>query len=439
VTAPSSTPFDASRRSFLAARDGRQALIDLHLRGRWPALVAVSLGLPGRRKAPPGGLELFAWAAGQLSLAIPGARELHAGSDALGPLAIWGAPDTARSVKERCVAIEGSHPAARLLDLDVYAPGGVALDRAALGLPPRACLCCAAPARECIRVSRHGLAELEARAAALLARAPLERLSAALVQGLSRELALTPKPGLVDLEDCGSHPDLSLPLMRRSIALVGAYLAELSASAAAGEPLARQVALGREAEQRMGGQLGTNTHKGAIFLGGLLVVARHRAGRDDAPALRDALAGVARELSPGRDGATHGGNARERYGVGGIVREAAAGLPSVFEVAVPALRASLRRGGDAETAAFAALARLMQTVEDTTALHRCGDAGLALVRADGARLERLVEAGAHLPFLRERNAAYRRMNLTMGGVADLLGVALGWLVHAGELPFLTDR
>ena len=86
------------------------------------------------------------------------------------------------------------------------------------------------------------------------------------------------------------------------------------------------------------------------------------------------------------------------------------------------------------SASFAALARLMQTVEDTTALHRCGEAGLARIRADGARLEQLVDAGEHVSFLRERNASYRRMNLTMGGVADLLGVAFGWLAYRGDIP-----
>jgi triphosphoribosyl-dephospho-CoA synthase len=66
-------------------------------------------------------------------------------------------------------------------------------------------------------------------------------------------------------------------------------------------------------------------------------------------------------------------------------------------------------------------------------LHRCGRAGLARLREDGARLERLVPAGAHVAFLHDRNALYRRMNLTMGGVADLLGATFGWLGYRGEL------
>jgi len=47
------------------------------------------------------------------------------------------------------------------------------------------------------------------------------------------------------------------------------------------------------------------------------------------------------------------------------------------------------QSGEDLSASFAMLARLMQTVEDTTALHRCGLAGLERIREDGARLERL--------------------------------------------------
>jgi triphosphoribosyl-dephospho-CoA synthase len=53
------------------------------------------------------------------------------------------------------------------------------------------------------------------------------------------------------------------------------------------------------------------------------------------------------------------------------------------------------------------LARLMQTVEDATALHRCGLAGLERIREDGARLERLLErSGDHVGFLQ---GAQRRL------------------------------
>lgn len=261
-----------------------------------------------------------------------------------------------------------------------------------------------------------------------------ERLAAALEAGLRLELELTPKPGLVDRRDAGSHPDLDFALMARSVALVGAYLREVAGSLRRGEPLEAQVALGRAAEARLLAALGANTHRGAVFLGGLVLAARHRAPGGGAAlpaAVREvaALLPQARGLAP-----SHGEAARRAYGVGGVLGEARAGLPSVFGHALPAWREARARGADEEAAAFAALAALMQVVEDTTALHRAGPAGLARVRADGRALARLLrDGGDHRAFLAEANEAWRAQRLTMGGVADLLGVALGLLVDAGEL------
>jgi triphosphoribosyl-dephospho-CoA synthase len=270
---------------------------------------------------------------------------------------------------------------------------------------------------------------------------PAEPLVAALAAGLRHELWLTPKPGLVDRRDAGSHPDLSFELMERSIELVEGYLGELAASTARGEPLAAQVALGQAAEARMLATLGANTHRGAIFLCGLVVAAAGRPGgagwhATGAAALSGAVARTAEALLAERAlPASHGSSARRTFGVGGVVAEARAGLPSVFGVALPAWRAARGRGRGPDEAAFAAMAALMGLVEDTTALHRGGAAGLARVRADGRELARRLLAGEdHLAFLAEANQAWRAERLTMGGVADLLGVTLGLLVHAGELP-----
>ncbi|MDQ2694154.1 MAG: triphosphoribosyl-dephospho-CoA synthase, partial [Pseudomonadota bacterium] len=92
---------------------------------------------------------------------------------------------------------------------------------------------------------------------------------------------------------------------------------------------------------------------------------------------------------------------------------------------------------------YLAMARLMQTVQDTTALRRCGPPGLARLRRDGARLEGLLGAGADpVAFLIRANARYRRQRLTMGGVADLLGMSAAWTAFSAQpsgLPPATNR
>ena len=258
----------------------------------------------------------------------------------------------------------------------------------------------------------------------------IERFACALVAGARMELHLTPKPGLVDLADCGSHLDLSLFRMERSLLLLADYLCELVHSLISGESFAHQIAIGMRTEKNMLGTLGTNTHKGFLFLSGLLLVARWRCLFSGERHLRAKIASLAWEFFGDQQKAitTHGRQARARYGAGGIVREAKNGFPSLFDEAVPAYLESFDRYGCCKTASFAMLGRLMQTVEDTTTLHRCGSLGLARIRRDGRQIERIIAAGDdYVPFLQATNREYVRMHLTMGGVADMLGLSFGYL------------
>jgi triphosphoribosyl-dephospho-CoA synthase len=245
---------------------------------------------------------------------------------------------------------------------------------------------------------------------------------------LRRELDLTPKPGLVDRWDNGSHDDLDYGLMTRSIALLERYYGDCATALAAGCPVERLRELGIQAEQRMLRNLGTNTHRGAIFLGGLLLGGVHAAASREVGTVSDAVAaGAYRLFATNLPRHTKGGRARSRYRVGGIVREALDGFPSVFRIGVPALREAGRLGLDDRDALFLAMARLMQTVEDTTTLRRGGPPALVRLRKDGAGLEERLRAGVDpIAFLVRINGLYRGWRLTMGGVADLLGLCIAW-------------
>jgi len=259
------------------------------------------------------------------------------------------------------------------------------------------------------------------------------RLAASLSAGARLELYLTPKPGLVDLADNGSHPDLSVPIMERSLAIVEAYLGQLLRSLEAGEPFASQVAAGQAAEARMLRELGTNTHKGYIFLSGLLLVAARQSPSPDDRSIRNRIISLAETFfDNSRPLGTNGSQARGRYRSGGIVAEALAGLPALFDAALPVYAEAYERHGCVTKASFAMLGRLMRTVEDTTTLHRGGEAGLERIRNDGRELERVISGdGDCIPFLEALNREYIRLNLSMGGVADMLGLAYGWLIYRG--------
>ena len=73
------------------------------------------------------------------------------------------APEEAKRLACR---IEDTHPLGRLMDIDVIVVSDsmpMPLGRGSLGLPPRRCLLCDRPARECMRARTHKVEELLAK------------------------------------------------------------------------------------------------------------------------------------------------------------------------------------------------------------------------------------------------------------------------------------
>lgn len=64
-------------------------------------------------------------------------------------------------LKRLCIQIEEQHPLGRIFDFDVYAGDGSVVDRGRLKLPPRRCFLCGEPARECARLRRHSVVDLQ--------------------------------------------------------------------------------------------------------------------------------------------------------------------------------------------------------------------------------------------------------------------------------------
>ncbi|MDX1657016.1 MAG: citrate lyase holo-[acyl-carrier protein] synthase [Candidatus Competibacteraceae bacterium] len=139
------------RAEILAARDNRETMIHTLLAEGAASLVFVSLAIPGPDKNLPGSEALFRWALARLQPA----QRLVQGWDVLGRYQIVALNLDPVQAKRRACAIEDRHPAARLLDLDVYGPDGRQWSRTALGGKPRPCLLCHEPAGSCIRLQRH--------------------------------------------------------------------------------------------------------------------------------------------------------------------------------------------------------------------------------------------------------------------------------------------
>jgi len=148
---------------FLDARDSRQRELDRTLGEARPedaaSFLFVSTNVPGPDKHRPGLSRLLRRAMESLQQAI-GSRVLLSRQDLLGEFYIASSYRPVIDVKKAAVVIEEEDPSSRLVDIDVYCPDGTQVDRATLGLPPRSCLMCAEPARECILLRRHSNSEL---------------------------------------------------------------------------------------------------------------------------------------------------------------------------------------------------------------------------------------------------------------------------------------
>ena len=144
----------------LIAREGRQEILTRALRQGRPATVFLSLNIPGADKAPAGSQKLFSSLRAQFSPNFPTSILLEEGGDALGPYAVWGVDEDPGEVKMRCIQLEESSPALRLIDLDVYSAQGVQVDRRSLALSGRSCLLCDSPAVDCMRARRHPIDEV---------------------------------------------------------------------------------------------------------------------------------------------------------------------------------------------------------------------------------------------------------------------------------------
>jgi triphosphoribosyl-dephospho-CoA synthase len=220
--------------------------------------------------------------------------------------------------------------------------------------------------------------------------------------------------------------------MRRSARTIAPYFAKM-AFAAAVAPMDKELratvaAIGREAEAAMlRTTAGSNAHKGAIWLLGLLVCA----ASESADLQSENIARNAGYLARLPDHArpqivSHGELVRNRYGATGARGEACANFPHVIGVGLPALTEARRTGRTEQDSRLLALLEIMSHLDDTCVLYRGGTEAQRVVHRGSTQV--LAVGGPGTP---EGNAALRdfdrelvRRRISPGGSADLLAATL---------------
>lgn len=352
-----------------------------------------------------------------------------------GNTAIYVVNMDAALLKQICTSIEESTPLGRLFDMDVLTPDGKKLERPGL----RGCIVCGAPGRGCAAGRLHSVRELQHVTNGILTKhfklADREHLTSIAVQSLIDEVNTTPKPGLVDRRNNGSHKDMTIAHFIASAQALGPYFREcvkIGQDTAAQEPQATFLYLrqaGLEAEKTMYSATdGVNTHKGVIYTLGILCGCLGRLWTPEQPVgdydtllseCRKMVADfVKSDLSKG-DQSTHGLQLYHQYGIGGIRAEVAAGLPSVTEISLPVYRKYIADGLTPNDAGVLTLLHLITHVEDTNLHHRGGIDG-AKWATEKAKILLNSSCSPTQAQIEALDDAFITRNLSPGGCADLL-------------------
>lgn len=278
------------------------------------------------------------------------------------------------------------------------------------------------------------------------------------VRALHAELCLYPKPGLVSPVDSGSHDDMDAGTFMRSMFALRHYFKKICLAGWNDAPFAQLKKLGIAAEAAMlKATCGINTHRGAIFSLGMLCASAGRAGAQGTPltpaALRavmlirwgeelahhaatavastageeaalnsDAPAGRPRRSHACKAALSNGLRVAARYAVSGAREEGALGLPSVFEIGIPALLAARARGATVTEERVDTLYALMAHISDSNVYHRAGPQGAQIVLDHAQRF--LTQGGTaradwHADALHSHRI-FIQHRLSPGGAADLL-------------------
>ena len=350
-------------------------------------------------------------------------------------------------IKSAAVTVEDHTAAGRLYDMDVIRPDGAKVERSELGLGERRCLICGQIARGCARSRTHSVAELQEATTSLLRSALREADSSYIAElacrALLYEVGATPKPGLVDRQNSGSHADMDFFTFQRSAAALWPYFARCAeigmdmANAAPENVLQALRAPGLLAEGEMRrATFGVNTHKGAIFSLGIVCAALGRLE----PTLWHQPEWVLYEcsllcaglvskdyvnLTP-ETARTAGQKLYLAHGITGVRGQAEAGFPTALKVGLPKLEEGLARGLSLNDAGCAALLAMMAAAVDTNLISRSNYETQQRIALDTA----LLLTQDPLPgkeTLEQMDREFIEQNLSPGGTADLL--ALTYLLH----------
>lgn len=434
---------EATLQEILDAREERaqtqKALLDTY--GK--PLISFTMNIPGPEKFSRDISIGFAVGNWMLRDALSGRKILHRQTHRkpAGCESFYVVDLPAKALKKIAIDIEDTDPIGRLFDIDVIDTDGTKLTREQLGYQRRKCLLCGEDAVVCARSRAHELSQLQDRTGFLLYLAArqwmCEYIAVRAYLALNQEFNTTPKPGLVDRNNRGAHPDMGIRHFFASANALRPFFCRfaeegfLTRDLEAVQTFQRIRPIGMEAEQAMlNATHGVNTHKGAIFSLGILCAAAGRLAPENwqperllaecAAMTRGLTAGDFAGVTP-ENAKTAGERIYAAYGITGVRGQAEAGFPAVGQVGLPILRQGLSRGLSFNDAGCVTLLHLIAAADDTNLINRSDRQTQLQIKERIAAMLR-QEPFPSMDTITELDKEFIQRNLSPGGSADLLAI-----------------
>ncbi|MDE1891670.1 MAG: malonate decarboxylase holo-[acyl-carrier-protein] synthase [Betaproteobacteria bacterium] len=253
------------------------------------------------------------------------------------------------------------------------------------------------------------------------------RLAKITLTALYDELRLCPKPGLVNPLDTGSHHDMDMHLLWRSVFALRHYFLAIIDLGQQQAPFDKLREQGIVAENKMLARTaGVNTHRGGIFHLGLLLAARASQPATTAQKICARILELwgeelTRHQMQTRALNSHGQLVFKQWHRPGALEMALSGYAFVVNDALPFYRQALAQDHE-----FYARSRtllfLIAYVDDSTILWRGGEGALMAVQEEARYILKMGPMTNSKVWARWLAFHYRMINnkLSPGGSADLL-------------------
>ena len=262
-------------------------------------------------------------------------------------------------------------------------------------------------------------------------------------RALLYEVSVTPKPGLVDRANAGSHQDMDFYTFLNSAVSLTPYfrkMTEVGTDLSPGKPeetFFKLQEIGKAAEAAMYRVTeNVNTHKGAIFSLGILCGAAGRLRGNGKKLCPEALTEECIHMTKvpieyffetmGDEPDTSGCRFYRKYGIKGIRGEVMTGFPPVLKEGLPVLEELLDNGYSFDRAGSITLLHLIVATVDTNVITRSDYLTCMQIRK---RLQKLISGNEILStaMIEALDEEFIRNNISPGGSADLLAVS--WFLH----------